>query len=49
MMIHYCAVVNQPKLVLRGMGKNKMTMDLFLDSDIDVIHEMSYPFFHRRV
>jgi hypothetical protein len=48
-MIHYCIVANQPKLVLTGMGENKMTMDLFSDSDIDVTHEMSYPFFHRRV
>jgi hypothetical protein len=49
MMIHYCAVANQPKLVLTGMGENKMTMNLFSDSDIDVTHEMPYPFFCRRV
>lgn len=39
-MTHYCAVANQPKLVLTGMGENKMTMDLSSDSDIDVAHEM---------
>jgi hypothetical protein len=49
MMIHYCAVANQPKLALTGMGENKMTMDISSDSDIDVTHEMQYRFFHRRV
>lgn len=39
-MTHYCAVANQPKLVLTGLGDNKMTMDLSSDSDIDVAHEM---------
>ena len=48
-MIHYCAVANQPKLVLTGMGENKMTMDLFSDSDIDVTHEMPYTIFQRRI
>ena len=49
MMIHYCAVANQLKLILTGIGENKMTMDLYSDSDIDVTHEMPYLFFHRRI
>jgi hypothetical protein len=49
MIIHYSVVANKPKLVLMGMGENKMTMDLYSDSDIDVTHEMPYLFFHRRV
>ena len=40
MMTHYCAVANQPKLVLTELDNNKMTMDLSSDSDIDVAHEM---------
>ena len=39
-MIYYCAVANQPKLVLTGLDNNKMSMDLSSDSDIDVAHEM---------
>ena len=39
-MTHYCAVANQPKLVLTGLGNNKMPMDLSSDSDIDVTHEI---------
>ena len=39
-MIHYCAVANQPKLVLTEMYENKITMGLSSDSDIDVTHEM---------
>ena len=49
MMIYYCAVANQLKLVLTGMGESKMTMDLFSDSDIDVTHEMPYTIFQRRI
>ena len=50
MMIHYCAVANQPKLVLTGMGENKKMMDLFSDSDIDVTQdEMPYTIFQRRI
>jgi hypothetical protein len=49
MMIHYSAVANKPKLVLTGMGENKMTMYLSSDSAIDVTHEMPYLFFHRRI
>jgi hypothetical protein len=37
-MIYNCIVMYQPKLVLTGMGENKMTMDLSSDSDIDVTH-----------
>ena len=39
-MTHYCAVANQPKLVLTELGNNKVKMDLSSDSDIDVAHEM---------
>jgi hypothetical protein len=39
-MTHYCALANQPKLVLTRLDNNKMSMDLYSDSDIDVAHEM---------
>ena len=39
-MTHYCALANQPKLVLTELDNNKMSMDLSSDSDIDVAHEM---------
>jgi hypothetical protein len=39
-MTHYCAIANQPKLVLTGLGNNKMTMDVSSESDIDVVHKM---------
>ena len=39
-MTHYCALANQPKLVLTELDNNKMSMDLSSDSDIVVAHEM---------
>ena len=39
-MTHYCALANQPKLVLTGLDNNKMSMNLSSDSDIDLAHEM---------
>ncbi len=39
-MTHYCAVANQPKLVLADFENNKLTMNLSSDSDIDVAREM---------
>lgn len=48
-MTHYCAEHNQPKLILTGMDKNNLTMDLSSDSDIDAakethIHSVSIQF-----
>ncbi|MBC8283172.1 MAG: hypothetical protein H8E32_05105 [Nitrospinae bacterium] len=36
MMTHYCAEHNQPKLVLKEWGNNKLSMDLSADNEIDV-------------
>ena len=38
-MTHYCAEHNQPKLVMQGMDKNQLKMDLTSDSEIDVANE----------
>jgi hypothetical protein len=38
-MTHYCAEHNQPKLMITGLDKNKLTMDLSPDSDIDTASE----------
>lgn len=35
-MVHYCAEHNQPKLALKSMDANQVTMELAPDSDIDV-------------
>jgi hypothetical protein len=38
-MTHCCAEHNQPKLVMQGMDKNKLKMDLTSDSEIDIANE----------
>jgi len=48
-MTHYCAEHNQPKLILKGINNDKLTMDLSPDSDIDPakethIHSVSIQF-----
>ncbi len=38
-MVHYCAEHNQPKLILKSMKDNRLTMELSGDNDIDVANE----------
>ena len=38
-MIHYCALHNQPKMVLKRSNKNEMKFNLTKDADIDVADE----------
>lgn len=38
-MVHYCAEHNQPRMILKSMKANQLTMELSADSDIDVANE----------